>query len=170
MTLPNAVKQPWFWVLAGIGAVILLVVVVYFYGKASGRGERATEFDNRQAELLKKSQEADARADKAEAMAEANEVLAEKLKGELLSDRRNAEANAKRIEEEHSRVMAGINKNYEDATNYINSDLTNCERCRDLCARANALAERYGPEFAMARCDGSVKCAEACLSDQAGTP
>ena len=155
-------SQRWFQVVLAIVLIIGVLVGVYFWGKSNGRTAAATEFDKRQAELLKKSQEADARADMWKAKAESSEFYASKLSEDLLKDRKTAALNQKIYEQAYNEEQQEITKKYEADKNYINSDLPACVRCNDLCRRAEELA-KYGPEFANAKCNPS-SCADACAS------
>jgi hypothetical protein len=162
MEVKTLVKQPWFWILIGIVLLIGLIFGVYFYGKSQGRGQRATEFDKTQAELLKKAQEAMVRADEWKDKAENNEAYAESLKQQIGKDRETAVRNERGITEAYLREQQEINQKYEDAKKVINSELNDCDRCTDLCRRSNELYARYGEDFASAKCDPAQQCQLAC--------
>lgn len=165
MSVKYYIKQPWVQVLIAIVVLVALGFGIYFWGKSAGRRASQTEFDERQTELLKKSQEADARAEKFRAEAEAAELYAGQLKEELVGDRKVAAATEQRIEAEHLERQREINDKYEKDKTFIASDLTNCVRCNDLCERANRIAA-LGPEFERYRCNAD-SCTAAC-ADPAG--
>lgn len=166
MTFSVLIKQPWFQILAAVVVVILIGTGIYFYGKSAGRAEARTEFDVQQESLLKKSQEAELRADKWQAQGEAAVLYAERLKAELADDRKVATATEKRIEEDYLDRQQEIEAKYEQNKTALAS-MSSCDLCRDLCRRSNALVA-LGPEFAGAACDESKQCAGACADPNAG--
>lgn len=165
----NVLKQPWFWILAGVVAIVIGGVVLYYVGKSAGRAEHRTEFDKKQEELVKKAQESELRAQRAQVLAEESEKAAADLKEGIRKDRGHAAEVEQRVEADHASKVQEINQWYEEDKKFINSDLSTCDRCRDLCGRSNWLADTYGKDFASARCDVNVSCADAC-SDTAGQP
>ena len=162
--MPIIFKQRWFQILVGIVLILGLLSGIYFWGKSAGRSSAETKFDQRQADLLKKSQEAEIRANMWKAKADSSEFYASKLKDELALNRKNAALNQKIYEEAYLEEKKEIDKKYEDDKSFIASDLTVCQRCRDLCERSNQLTA-YGPEFASAQCDAASQCADACAAD-----
>lgn len=164
MTFSMLIKQPWFQILVGVVLVIILGISIYYWGKSNGRSAAATEFDNRQSELLKKSQDAVARADQAAARALNAETYAEKLKEQIGKDRQTALRNEERISEVYRQEEEAISQKYDQKKNEILSDdVSACDRCHDLCRSTNALAA-YGPEFANYKCDAATDCALACTT------
>lgn len=162
--MPKIFSERWFQILIGFLLVVGLLFGIYFWGKSNGRSSAQSKFDKRQEELLKKSQEADSRADMWKAKADSSEFYASKLSEEIALNRKNASLNQKIYEEAYLEEKKEIDKKYEDAKSFIASDLTVCERCRDLCQRSNQLTA-YGPEFADAKCDAASQCADACGTD-----
>lgn len=163
MTFSNLIKQPWFQALVALALLVLVLVGAYYYGKSAGRGDKATEFDKRQAELLKKSQDSLALADAAARRAEESEFYAAKLKEIIASDRKNAAETEARVTAVYQNSIKEINEKYETDKTSILGDMPACDRCRDLCRRANELAA-YGPEFASYKCNPATECAAACDS------
>lgn len=155
------IKQPWFQILAGAVFVIALGAGIYFYGKSAGRAESRTEFDVKQESLMKKSQEAEIRADKWKATGEAALEYVNRINAELADDRKVAAATEKRIEEDYLDRQQEIEKTYENNKSAVAGPMSACDRCRDLCIRANRTAS-LSPELAGLRCDGSVQCRDAC--------
>ena len=161
MTFSVLIKQPWFQALLGILIFTSLIIGVYFYGKSHGRSQAGTEFDKRQETLLKQSQAAIQKADQYKAIADSNELYAEQLRKVAAAASDKARENETRITGIYNIEQKEIKDKYEVDKNYIASDLSLCDRCRDLCERSNKLTT-YGPEFASAKCDASVDCASAC--------
>src|SRR5690606_24483146 len=121
-TFSVLIKQPWFQILAGVIVVIAILVGIYYAGKRAGRAAQATEFDQAQAELLKKSQEAMVAANEWKDRAENAEMYADKLKVEIGRDRATALANEERISKIYDDQTKEITQNYDAAKKVINSD------------------------------------------------
>lgn len=145
----------------GIVIGILVIVGIWEFASFYARKAEATKFDKKQTELLKKSQESDALADKYKAQSDSNEFYAKKLEDEIKLDRKNASLNQKIYEEAYKNEKQEIDNKYETDKSFIASDLTVCQRCRDLCERSSKLTN-YGPEFASAACNADTECADAC--------
>lgn len=160
MNFAYLIKQPWFQILVGIVLVLALLAGVYYYGKAAGRAVAASEFNTRQADLLKKSQDALALADAAARKAEESEAYAAQLKSIIAGDRKTAAQNEARSTAVYDQSLKEINDTYAQNKNAIAS-MSDCDRCRDLCERTNKLAS-YGPEFSSYHCDPSADCQFAC--------
>lgn len=161
MTFAGLIKQPWFQGLMSLIILIAVIVSVYYLGKASGRGARETEFDRTQQALIKTAEDAVLKADTWKNKAEAAELYAERLRLEIGKDRATALKNEEKISQVYRQQNEEITKNYESAKNYATSDLSECDRCRDLCTRSNRLST-YGPEFAGTSCDPIIQCRFAC--------
>lgn len=160
MTFKVLIKQPWFQILVGLFVVLGLVLGIYYYGKSKGRGEASTAFQQRQADLLKKSQDAVTAADVSAKKALESEIYAEQLKKVIAGDRKTATDKEAQVTEVYQKSIEEINAKYEKDKNSIAS-MSDCDRCRDLCERTNQLA-KYGPEFASYHCDPATECSATC--------
>lgn len=169
MTFSTLIKQPWFQILIGIVVVIALILGIFYYGKSKGRAETSTAFQTQQATLLKKAQDALATADKYKALAESDEAYADKLK--TVADQQSAAAatHEAQITQVYTQEQQELKTKYANDTTLIHSDMSNCDRCRDLCQRSNALTA-YGPEFASAKCDTNTDCADSCNTGDPAKP
>lgn len=161
--MPNWLKQPWAWILIGVIALLLLITVVYFYGKSAGRAAASTAFDQKQAALLKQSQDALSLADASQKKAIESEAYAAELKKAITLDRATAAQKEQAASDVYKKSTQEINTKYEQDKNSINADVSACDRCSDLCRRTNALAQ-YGPEFASYHCDPATDCAASCTT------
>lgn len=162
MTIPY--KQPWFQVLI---AVILLTVVgfsVYYIGVTKGRAQAGVDFNQRQADLLLKSQIAVAEANKQKQIADSAVAYAGQLKVLAEQSTEKARATEDRITKIYEEEQNDLKKNYQKELDEIRAPKSTCAQCRDLCRRSNALTA-YGPEFASAQCDATVQCADVCAGN-----
>lgn len=156
-------KQPWVQALIAIAVLLLIVVGAYYYGKSAGRAATSKEFEMRQAELLRKSQEALLLADKHSKRADELEVYALKLKDTIELDRKSAEKKELQLTNTYDSSMSELQRRYEDEkSSILNSNVSDCDRCRDVCRRAEELA-KYGAEFASLACTPE-SCGDACTN------
>lgn len=160
----NLYKQPWFQIAAALVVILLGAVTIYLVGVSRGKAQAGVDFNKRQAGLMLKAQVAVAEADKQKKVADAAVSYAGQLQvlAQQSTDKAQAtEARITKIYEEEQKQIRGA---YEKDIDSINSGMSDCARCRDLCQRSNALTG-YGPEFRAAACDSNTACAALCNTD-----
>lgn len=164
MTIPY--KQPWFQAAAALVVILLGGITIYLVGVSRGKAQAGVDFNKRQAELLLKAQVAVAEADKQKKAADAAVTYAAQLQilAQQSTDKARAtEARITKVYEEEQKQIRGA---YEKDIDSINSDMSDCARCRDLCQRSNALTA-YGPEFRAAACNADTACRDVCSTGPA---
>lgn len=159
-------KQSWYLVGGAVILAALLGISIYLIGVSRGKAQAGVDFNKRQADLLLKSQLAVAEADKQKQIADAATAYATQLQtlAQQSTDKARAtEARITKIYEEEQKQIRGA---YEKDIDSINSGMSDCARCRDLCQRSNALTA-YGPEFKSAACNADTACAAICSTEPA---
>lgn len=141
-------------------AALALLAALFTGGGVIGDRIAQARYNRREAARMKQVQAALAAADAAEKRAEAKEAQAELLRQQNEAKAsKNTAADAELQKETASRDEQ-ISATYESDLRRINSDLSTCERCRDVCTRLDAAA-RANPAFGQYRCDADA-CSEDC--------
>lgn len=162
MTFRNLIKQPWFQVLAGGIILISIILGFYYYAKSQGRKEEKEARAKVVTESLKTAQDALVKAETAKKEAEALEELNGKLKEISLDSKVKHEQREAQLSAVNQQEREEIQNEYQKNKDTINRDMSDCDRCRDICSRSNALAAAYGPDFAEFACDANTQCSLAC--------
>lgn len=148
-----------------IGVAFGLVVIVTLLSFAAGAiGHRIAynRYTKKEAARMKQVQDALAAAEKSTRSAEAKEAKAEVLAEQNAAKAKTTSADKQALETEIAKREADIQNAYQHDQDYINSNLTECDRCRDICSRVAALA-RTNPNLAQYQCQPDA-CDEQCLA------
>lgn len=140
-----------------VGCILVAVSGMVAYRVSYSR------YNKREAARMKQVQEALAAADAANRRAEAKEAQAELLKQQMDAKAKVTTADRVKLEQESERNEEKIKSAYEHDQAFINSDLSDCERCRDVCSRLDAVAVS-NPALAKYACAADA-CAEQCPPD-----
>lgn len=128
-------KTPWV-----IGIAIGLAILLVGYGSDRNRARLDRKaYEQREKARDKKLQEALARAEAFNKSADAKEQKADQMGAVNERKAKDAEAEKAQIEAEEKRRQDEINAQFERDKAYINSNLSDCERVRDICARVARL-------------------------------
>jgi ribosomal protein L14E/L6E/L27E len=146
-------------------AALALLAALVTGGGVIGDRLRAAKYNRSEAARMKQVQASLAAAEAAEKRAEAKEAQAELLKQQNEAKATKTTAADASIERETKDREQQISKTYEEDLRRINSDLTVCDRCRDVCSKLDDAA-RANPDFGQYRCDADA-CSEDC---PAGNP
>jgi hypothetical protein len=148
-----------FWKVAVFAVMLSLSLGLGSCGVQLGESRANARAKAERAENLKKAQAALAAMDAANRRAEAKEAQAALLEQQIAAKSKDAAAAQAKLEQESKTNEAQNQQAFENDKAYINSDLSACDRCRDVCARL----ARSGSGYAC----GPDDCAEACA---AGNP
>lgn len=146
--------------LAVFAACFLVGVLLASFGGMIGYRVSRARYSKREAARMKQVQAALASAEAAERRAEAKEAQAELLARQNAARAKTTTAESARLEQEAKTNDAKITADYAADVNRINSLQSDCERCRDSCARLDRAASR-NPALAEFRCSATA-CEEAC--------
>jgi uncharacterized protein HemX len=125
-----------------LGAIVLVVLAALTAGGAVvGHRISQSKFERERAARLKEAQDHLAAAEKLEKRAEGKEQKAEEMEVVIGQKAAVAEAKKGEIEASDRRAQEQIDVDAKRDADYINRDLSNCERCRDVCARKQRLAD-----------------------------
>jgi K+-sensing histidine kinase KdpD len=114
-------------------------------------------YNRKEAARMKQVQDALALAEAANRRAEAKEAQAELLKEQNEAKAKTTTADKARLESE-----AQIRNAYQHDQDAINSDMSSCDRCRDICSRLDALAVS-NPALAKYKCAAN-SCDDECAA------
>lgn len=154
MTASNKKKLLIFLATFIVGVILVGAVGMIGYRISYSR------YTKREAARMKQVQEVLAAADAATRRAEAKEAQAELLKQQMDAKATVTTADRVKLEQESERNEEKIKTSYEHDQTFINSDMSDCERCRDVCSRLDAVAVS-NPALAKYRC-AADSCAEQC--------
>jgi uncharacterized protein HemX len=146
--------------LAVLVAAIALAAVLFTGGGVIGDRIQAAKYNRREAARMKQVQASLAAAEAAEKRAEAKEAQAELLRQQNEAKASKTTAADASLQQETANREKQISETYESDLRRINSDLSVCERCRDVCSKLDAAA-RANPAFGQYRCDADA-CSEDC--------
>lgn len=151
--------SPFGKLLVFVGALALLAVFLTGGGLIGNR-LAAARYNKREAARMKQVQAALAAADAATKRAETKEAQAELLRQQNEAKAGKVTAAAEQLAKETKDNEEKISADYAADLARINSDLTPCDRCRDVCSKLDAAA-RANPAFGQYRCDADA-CSEDC--------
>jgi uncharacterized protein HemX len=156
----------WFKTLSGknkalvVVALIIILAVVSGVAASIGYRVRYAAYQKREAVRMKQVQDALAAADAKTKLAEAKEAKAALLEQQIAAKVKITEADQTKLEEESKRRDEQIQNALQHDNDAINSDMSNCERCRDICTRTATVA-KSNPNLAQYQC-GANDCADYC--------
>lgn len=161
MNIYSLWKQPWFRVIVTFVFILTLILILYQVGKYKGKQEEKLRRDVMIVEQNKEIQSLQNLAAKHRAESDVFKKEADDLKIIIEQDKKNAAARAKEIEQQNFEKKEQIQLQYEKNKKSIDN-MSDCDRCVDICNRANALADTYGGFFEEYRCDAKSNCSEIC--------
>lgn len=152
--IPHSLRIP---VLA-VGVVLLICALLYG-GQRLGSYITQKQFEKARAARLKESQEHLLLAEKATKAAEEKEAKAEALEKINAQKLGQNQANVKALDEKDRQASERIANDAKRDQEFINSNLSDCERCSDICSRRKRLSDAAGkPEWVCP----SDACADVC--------
>lgn len=147
------------WKILVLVAALSAGVGIGSCGTHYGESRAKRKFEAERAENLKKAQTALAAMDEANRRAEAKEAQAALLEQQIAAKSNTAAAAQAKLEQEAKTNEAQNQQAFENDKAFINSDLSACDRCNDVCARLARSNSGY--------VCGPADCAEVCA---AGNP
>jgi K+-sensing histidine kinase KdpD len=119
-------------------------------------------YNRKEAARMKQVQDALALAEAANRRAEAKEAQAELLKEQNEAKAKTTTADKARLESEAQAHDEQIRNAYQHDQDAINSDMSSCDCCRDICSRLDALAVS-NPALAKYKCAAN-SCDDECAA------
>lgn len=143
--------------------VVLILVGVLILATFVGVGSVSVwkwNYNRKEAANQKLIQEALANAEAKDKSADAKEAKVEQI-GQINEKRAgDTAARVNQINQETEKNVQAIEDAYKRDSAYINSDISSCDRCRDICSRVERLS-LSNPDLGKYRC-GPDTCASEC--------
>jgi uncharacterized protein HemX len=139
--------------------VIIAAILVAASGMVVYRVQHA-RYTAREAKRMKQVQDALALAEKKTREAEAKEAKAEQIEQDVNAKAKLTTGQQQQLEQETKKRDEDIQNAFQHDQDVINSDMSGCERCRDICARTASLAAS-NPNLAAYVCSADA-CDEQC--------
>lgn len=156
----------WFKSLTGknkaLVVVALTVILAVVSGVASSIGYRISyaRYNKREAARMKLVQDSLAAAEAKTRSAEAKEAKAELLEQQIAAKAKLTTEDKTKLETESRKRDEQIQNAFQHDTDAINSDMSDCQRCRDICSRVESLIVS-NPNLAKYSCQPDA-CSEEC--------